>query len=265
MRSARRKRSPGLGLVAAGIVLSVGAIVRTAAGESPGALVPIAALFLVLGTVALARAARSDQSAGPPRPNEHSQRTPIRPGGARVDGEIDDEVADVDVEVRHSPIEGLGLFALRAISEGQRVRRVNVIREVTADRPLRPELGERPDHCDYADGKVVLVGPPDRHLNHSCDPNCYLRYDGTICTIVARRYIPMGAELTCDYSLNAIHGDSWPCSCGASRCRGEVTGDFFSLPVALQREYLAYLAEWFVRAQRDRLESLGDLPTVPSS
>jgi hypothetical protein len=53
------------------------------------------------------------------------------------------------VEVRTSSIEGLGLFAARPFSSGQRIRRINVLRQVTPTSPLREELGERADHCDY--------------------------------------------------------------------------------------------------------------------
>jgi hypothetical protein len=81
-----------------------------------------------------------------------------------------DEISPDDVAVRASPIEGLGLFALRPFGAGQRIREINVVREITAEAPLREDLGERADHCDYPDGKVVLLGYPDRHINHSCDP-----------------------------------------------------------------------------------------------
>jgi hypothetical protein len=69
------------------------------------------------------------------------------------------------------------MFAARAFRIGDRIRRVNVVREVTTAVPLRPELGERVDHCAYPDAKVVLIGFPDRHLNHGCDPNAYEVYD----------------------------------------------------------------------------------------
>ena len=161
------------------------------------------------------------------------------------------------VEVRPSPIEGLGLFAVHPFRAGTRIRKVNVVREITAEHPLRPDLGERADHCDYPDGRVVLIGPPDRHLNHSCDPNAYILYDGDACFIVARRDISVGQEITCDYSLNVTGGDSWPCHCGAGRCRGIVTGDFFELPEVLRGEYRPFLADWFTRRHGERLERLG--------
>lgn len=41
-------------------------------------------------------------------------------------------------------------FATRAFRAGERIRRVNVVREVTATAPLREDLGERLDHCASA-------------------------------------------------------------------------------------------------------------------
>jgi hypothetical protein len=80
-----------------------------------------------------------------------------------------------DVQVRTSSIGGLGLFAVRPFCAGQRIRQINVVREVTATSQLREELGKQADHCDYPNGKIVLLGPPDRHVNHSCDHNAYVR------------------------------------------------------------------------------------------
>lgn len=80
-----------------------------------------------------------------------------------------------DVEVRQSPIEGLGVFAARDFAVGEQVRRANIVREVTEEAPLRADEGERLEHCAYPNGKVVLWGYPDRHLNHCCDPNAFER------------------------------------------------------------------------------------------
>ena len=160
------------------------------------------------------------------------------------------------VEVRASTIQGLGLFSATAISAGTRIREVNVVREITTDCPLRPELGERADHCDYPDNRAVLIGEPDRYLNHSCDPNAWILYEANRCFIVARRDINPDQEITCDYSLNVTGGDTWSCNCGSLRCRGRVTGDFFQLSEELQREYRPLLADWFVRRHTKRLKSL---------
>jgi hypothetical protein len=161
-----------------------------------------------------------------------------------------------DVEVQRSPIEGLGVFAARPFRVGERIRRVNVVREITPESPIREDLGERVDHCSYPDGKVVLFGFPDRHLNHSCDPNAWELYEGDSSWLVARREIAAGEEITCDYNINIAEGTAWPCRCGAARCRGEVVGGFFRLPTARQREYRPFLARWFVDRHRERLAEL---------
>lgn len=152
-----------------------------------------------------------------------------------------------NVEVKPSPIEGMGVFAARPFRAGQRIRRVNIVREITDGAPIREDAGERIEHCGYPDGKVVLWGFPDRHVNHRCDPNAYGLYDGSDIYVVARRDIAAGEEITFDYNVNTSGGSSWPCNCGAERCRGESVGEFFTLPKEHQREYRPLLANWFVR------------------
>jgi SET domain-containing protein len=161
-----------------------------------------------------------------------------------------------DVEVKLSPIEGLGIFAVRTFEAGERIKRVSVVREVTPEAPIRQELGERLDHCSYPDGKIVLWDFPDRHVNHSCDPNAYEQFDGATSYFVARRIIPVGEEITFDYNINIANGTAWPCCCGALRCLHQVMGDFFLLPLPWQREYRPLLADWFQRQHTARIASL---------
>lgn len=103
---------------------------------------------------------------------------------------------------------------------------------------------------------MVLIGYPDRHVNYSCDPNAWEFYEGTSSHLVARRDIAAGDEIAIDYNVDIANGTAWPCRCGTARCRGEVVGDFFLLPVQWQREYRPLLAEWFVRRHRERLAEL---------
>jgi hypothetical protein len=151
-----------------------------------------------------------------------------------------------DVEARPSPIEGLGLFALRDFGEGETIL-VRSEREVTGEAPLGP--GEREEHCDYLEGgRVVYLGVPERHLNHSCAANAYIREraDGRH-EIAARRSIAAGEEITNDYSMNSSGAGRWTCGCGASTCRGEIEVDFFALPLDVQARQLPLLMGWFKR------------------
>ncbi len=158
------------------------------------------------------------------------------------------------VEVRESEGRGLGVFTVQPFASGERIRVVNIEREVTQGQPLRPE--DDPDHVFLSDGRLLLVGTPDRYVNHSCDPNAYVWYRGTAIDLMARRSIGAEEEITVDYLINNAGGDSWECRCGAPRCRGKTAASFFELPVEIQREYYPLLAPWFLRQHPSELAGL---------
>ncbi len=158
------------------------------------------------------------------------------------------------VEVRESSTQGFGIFTLGFFKQGETIRQVNIIRENTASAPLQPDDGELFEHCAYPDGKVVLYGPPDCYMNHSCEPNVFYDYTQEPPVTRAMRDIAPGEELKVDYLINNSGGDSWRCECGAARCRGETGTSYFDLPLTFQQEYLAYLAPWFFRRHQEKIE-----------
>ena len=58
-----------------------------------------------------------------------------------------------------------------------------------------------------------------RFINHSCDPNTFIRCTRERTEFYARRRIRAGEELTCDYGASQ-HNGKLPCRCGAANCRG---------------------------------------------
>jgi hypothetical protein len=93
-----------------------------------------------------------------------------------------------DVRVGTSEIHGTGVFAARDFAGGEVVLVIDDTRVVDDGHPLRPERGEHPYHCDYlAGGRVVLLQPPERHINSPCDPNTFVKTTGGARRIVARR------------------------------------------------------------------------------
>lgn len=58
-----------------------------------------------------------------------------------------------------------------------------------------------------------------RFINHSCEPNTYIRCTSTRAEFYALRRIRKGEELTVDYG-ESHHDGKLPCRCGAKRCRG---------------------------------------------
>ncbi len=156
---------------------------------------------------------------------------------------------DPRTEKRASPIEGRGLFALRAIPAGTIVAvKGGAIMDAAAFARVRDAVS--PAEIQIEDALYIAPQTADEveSLNHSCDPNVGVR--GQI-TFVAMRDISAGAELTIDYAM--IDGDPaerMSCACGARACRGVVTGEDWRRP-ELQRRYAGY----FSRYLADRIEA----------
>lgn len=162
-----------------------------------------------------------------------------------------------NVIVAESKIHGLGLFAMRDFAEGEIILPIDDSRSVDDDHPLRPELGEYSYHCDYlANGKTILMRPPERHINSCCDPNTYVKTINGIRHVVARKPIKVGEEITYDYIIDCHGGIVWQCNCGSSRCRSTIVSSFFELPLDLQLEYLPFLNEWFIDEHGDKIEAI---------
>ena len=157
--------------------------------------------------------------------------------------------------VRDSRIHGLGVFAQRAYAGGNVILWIDDSRVVDDEHPLA--VGELARHCDYlANGRVVLMREPERHINSSCDPSAFVRtHRGKRC-VVARRAIRSGDEITYDYIIDCDGGDIWKCRCGSPRCRGTIVASFFDLPLEWQREYLPLLNPWFVKEHGARIQQL---------
>jgi uncharacterized protein len=85
--------------------------------------------------------------------------------------------------------------------------------------------------------------PPDL-INHSCEPNAGLH--GQI-AIVAMQRIPPGEEVTIDYAMcDGSPYDEFYCECGASSCRGRVTGEDWRNPILWER-YAGHFSPYLQR------------------
>ncbi|HWG25244.1 SET domain-containing protein [Actinospica sp.] len=134
------------------------------------------------------------------------------------------------IEVRTSPIQGRGLFAVAPIAAGTVVSRVGgrlvsgaelaAVFAAAAGDPDHPYI----DTITVADDVHLILPPrrPNGYGNHSCDPNVWW-IDAY--TQAARRAIAVGEELTNDYATSTGIADfRMDCACGSELCRGEVTG-----------------------------------------
>ena len=100
------------------------------------------------------------------------------------------------VVIAISGSEGLGVFAVRPFSAREVILTIDDSRVVDDDAPLR--AGEEGRHCDYLEaGRVVLMQLPERHINHSWNPNTYVKTMNGERLVIARREIAAGEEITC--------------------------------------------------------------------
>jgi hypothetical protein len=139
------------------------------------------------------------------------------------------------IEVRHSPVHGYGVFALR------RIRKGTTVIEYLGDRISHEEADERyadksaKDNHTFlftVDSKTVIDagrnGNEARFINHGCDPNCESGIMTKRVFIDAIRTIQPGEELVYDYQITRDPDDPddvdeiFACRCGAEGCRGSM-------------------------------------------
>ena len=126
----------------------------------------------------------------------------------------------MNVVVKVSKIDGKGVFAARDFKKGGAVLD-------WSDSPiLTPEQAKKIPEEDkkyiYYDGdKQVLVNPPARFVNHSCDPNTFIHnFSG-----IAKKNIKKDEEITEDYSKENNISLRIKCNCRSKNCKGIIKID----------------------------------------
>src|SRR5262249_1430827 len=137
--------------------------------------------------------------------------------------------------VDETPI-GLGLIAAETIEEGTIVERLEG-RVVPYGKIAEAELRGA---FEVDDDRWIVPQSDSRHINHSCDPNCYF---SSKLDVIALRKILKGEELTVMYNEVPIEKymrtgsmlpkwddrRSFDCFCGTPKCIGRV--DHYLVPV----------------------------------
>lgn len=138
-------------------------------------------------------------------------------------------------ELRRSPIQGIGAFAVRRIRKGTRIV------EYIGERISHEEASRRYDdlamkrHHTFlftVDEEICIdgkrMGNEAAFINHSCEPNCEAVIDDGRIFIEAIATIQPGQELFYDYSYE-LDGEPdeddfkrYACRCGTPSCRGSI-------------------------------------------
>ena len=131
------------------------------------------------------------------------------------------------LKIGKSQIAGKGAFALKTIPAKRKLG--NMGGEIISYKEAQQRVKRQPgnvlsmvefDHDDIALDASVNSNEL-RFINHSCNPNTYMRRAYRKVEFYTLRSVRKGEELTCDYG-ETHHDGKLPCKCGAINCRGYI-------------------------------------------
>lgn len=126
--------------------------------------------------------------------------------------------------VKASPINGKGCFAVIGFKRRRKIAEYTgeLITSAEGARRLRRRRLHRVCAIDDVwsiDG--AIGGNGTHYINHSCEPNAYIKVMHGHIIFFARRDILPGEEITLDY-VSTYHSDRKRCSCKSPACRGTI-------------------------------------------
>ena len=133
---------------------------------------------------------------------------------------------DPRAQILPSSIQGNGMIATRPIQTGETVVVIGGTVLTTAQFQAFTETAIRYNAVQIGeDAHLVDLPTAPGGMNHSCDSNLWMADE---VTVVARRDIAAGEELTIDYALQSglpVDLLGQPCRCASPACRGVITGN----------------------------------------
>ena len=128
------------------------------------------------------------------------------------------------LQVSKSKIAGKGAFSLKSIPGKRKLG--NMGGEIISYKEAQKRVKRQPgnvlfmvefDHEDIALDASISSNEL-RYINHSCNPNTYMRRAYRKVEFYTLRPVKKGEELTCDYG-ETHHDGKLSCGCGAANCR----------------------------------------------
>ena len=131
-------------------------------------------------------------------------------------------IAGARVRALPSRIEGTGVFAVHELRARRKIGELDGERISVREGRRRAASRQRIHIVELDERHAVDASrgaSPLRFLNHSCEPNAYIRIAYGRIEVYALHAIAAGEELTADYG-ETHHEGRLPCKCGAADCNG---------------------------------------------
>jgi SET domain-containing protein len=126
------------------------------------------------------------------------------------------------IQNKPSKIDGKGAFALEDIPARRKIG--NLGGEIISLREARKRAAKtnRVAMVEFGDGRALdasINANKLRYVNHSCQPNTYMRVCYSLVEFYSLELIKKGTELLCNYG-ETHHDGKLKCQCGAPNCKG---------------------------------------------
>ena len=124
------------------------------------------------------------------------------------------------LRVRTSKIQGKGLFTDSPIPARKKIGEFTGQLISVREARRRARNATRIAIVEISSTKAIdgsVGGGVFQFVNHSCDPNVFIRIAYGRAEFYAQRNIKAGEELTCNYG-ESHHEGKLPCSCGSRDC-----------------------------------------------
>jgi uncharacterized protein len=128
-------------------------------------------------------------------------------------------------EIRPTKTKGQGLYALHHFEANQ------VILKFAGKVLTKAEVYALPNTDSYLqispDLYLDLTGDLSHFVNHSCNPNTYVKIISRTAALISTRAIKPNEELSFDYSMTSTETpEDWQmkCGCGSWNCRKNISG-----------------------------------------
>jgi SET domain-containing protein len=152
--------------------------------------------------------------------------------------------------IKKSGKKGRGVFANKNIKKGDKIIHCNYTKKkkIIREKDIQKLPKDEQNHLDSVGrGKWVVDYSPISIANHSCNPNCFIKYKNRkIKDLVAIRDIKKGEEFTYDYAVDADTDVNWKmkCYCKSKNCRKIIYSNYFKLPKKLQKGLWKHVPQW---------------------